>query len=193
MQAYINYLLEDIAGAERPAVPVILAVDPDDDESMEKYFEGIEKWIRGDEPMHSFSYYCGLESIAFPPPEKLTALQMLQVMKAFKQLLFTWNLGCVLNENISVSKKYQLLVSLLDRETEIPTSGFITHEFCTYEPESCPFEAHCDCIEFWKDPANDVTYRPDTINPSDKEGNGLSFGEKGNAKGEEDGDDDIPF
>lgn len=146
MQAYINYLLEDILNAERQEVQPT-ATTATENEKLEKHFAEIEQWIER-EPVHTFGYYCGLNKEQFPPVEQLSENQLQQLNKAFRHLLFTWNLDVAIPENLPASRYYSLLVSVLDLQTDIVSSGFMTFEFCSYDTDSCPFGAYCNCKKF---------------------------------------------
>jgi hypothetical protein len=150
MQSYINHLLSDISEACREEQPEAYSfASPDNDmEAMERYFEEVERWLNSD-PEHDFSYYCGLQKEQFPPPEKLTGEQMESVIQALKKLLFSWNIGVDLPEQLPVCKKYTLMVGILERKVAIVDSGFETIEFCTCDPPSCPLNEWCSCREIW--------------------------------------------
>ncbi|MEO8150790.1 MAG: hypothetical protein ABI723_24370 [Bacteroidia bacterium] len=146
MQSYINYLLEDIANAQRPEHDESDVSTPKE-ETFEDYIAEVERWLEH-EPVHTFSYYCGLQKEQFPPAEQLNKKQLNQIIRAFNQLLFSWNLGTAIPEKIPPAKYYSLLISVLDEKTEIVNSGFMTFEFCNYDPPSCPFQEYCDCKDF---------------------------------------------
>ena len=145
MQAYINYLLEDIAAAQRQAQSLAEQTD----QSLEDHFEEVERWISGDEPDHDFSYYCGLKPEQFPPAEKLSKRQMQAVCKAFKHLLFSWNLDVDIPSRYPLAKKYSLMISVLGKPVDPPKSGFITFEFCTCDPPTCPLNDYCTCQKYY--------------------------------------------
>ncbi len=147
MQSYINGLLEDIADAHRKEQDYSATEFVSDEDDMEQHFAEIEHWLEH-EPMHTFSYYCGLQKEQFPPAEKLNKKQLIEIIKAFNHLLFTWNLDASIPKKIPPAKHYSLLISVLDEKTDIVKSGFITFEFCNYDPPSCPFQEHCDCKDF---------------------------------------------
>lgn len=164
MQKYIDQLLEDILAAHRPE-----GAEPSQNEtfSMEKHFEEVERWLEND-PEHTFTYYCGLQPEQFPPAERLTDEQLDAVYKAYGQLLFSWNLDADIPESLPLRKAYPLLIGTLQHKVDIVNDGFMTIEFCTYDPPSCPFEKGCRCKEYHT--------KPDEIN--------------GNA---EDENDELPF
>lgn len=146
MQSYINHLLEDIVNAER-ADEMKTNFGSEKEQTFEEHIEEVERFLEQN-PAHTFSYYSGLKKEQFPPVEKLNEEQLLQINKAFEHLLFTWNLDVAIPEGIPSAKYYLLLISVLDEKTDIPESGFITFEFCNYDPPSCPFEEHCSCKDF---------------------------------------------
>ena len=167
MQSYINHLLADITEACRDQQPETYsaAAGENDLEAIERYFEEVEHWLEN-EPEHDFSYYCGLQIEQFPPAEKLTSEQMEAVSLAFEKLLFTWNIGVEMPEKLPVSRKYTLLVSVLEKKVAIVENGFETIEFCSYDPPSCPFDEWCICKEMglkgqYDDDLEDVD--PDSI------------------------------
>ncbi|MFL5747272.1 MAG: hypothetical protein ACJ751_21540 [Niastella sp.] len=167
MQSYINHLLADITEACREQQPEAYsgAAGENDLESIERYFEEVERWLEH-EPEHDFSYYCGLQIEQFPPVEQLTNEQMEAVSLAFEKLLFTWNIGVEMPEKLPVSRKYTLLVSVLEKKVAIVENGFETVEFCSYDPPSCPFDEWCTCKELglkdqYDDDQEDVD--PDSI------------------------------
>jgi hypothetical protein len=136
MKAYINHLLEDIAKAQRSEdIPATFGVQQP--QTIEDEFAEIERWLEY-EPEHTFSHYCGLEKEQFPPAGQLTEEQLLQINKSFRHLLFTYNLDVSLPDDIPPGMEYTLLVSVLDRKTDIVSSGFMTFEFCNYDSQSCP-------------------------------------------------------
>jgi hypothetical protein len=146
MQTYINYLIEDIINAERTD-GITTDHSTEKQQTFEEYIAEVERYLEQN-PARTFSYYCGLNKEQFPPAEKLSEEQILQISKAFKHLLFTWNLDVSIPESIPSAKYYSLLISVLDEKTEIVDSGIITFEFCNYDPPSCPFEGYCSCKDF---------------------------------------------
>lgn len=151
MQTYVDQLLNDIEKAKRKDQPWICAEKPS---SFEEEMAEIERWLEND-PAFTFSYYCGLRKEEFPPAEKLTDDQIHKLKKQFEDLLYTWNLSANIPEEIPPSKAYTLLVSVLDKKVDIPDTGFMTFEFCAYDPPTCPLDEYCECREFYD------SYNPD--------------------------------
>jgi hypothetical protein len=159
MQRYIDQLLEDIAAAHRMKVKT---VPQDKPFSIEDHFEEVERWLESD-PEHTFAYYCGLQLEQFPPAERLTDKQLHAIYKAFGHLLFSWNLSEDLPESLPLRRAYSFLISILHRKVEIVTDGFITIEFCSCDPSSCPFEEYCSCKEYLKSP-DELNMNPEREN-----------------------------
>lgn len=145
MQKYINQLLEDIEAAHRPEAE---EQPKDKPFSIEQHFEEVERWLERDDPEHTFSYYCGLQPEQFPPEERLTNKQLRTIYKAFGHLLFSWNLDADIPKSMPLRKAYSFLISTLEHKVEIVNDGFITIEFCTCDPPSCPFEEYCTCKKY---------------------------------------------
>jgi hypothetical protein len=165
MQSYINHLLSDIAEAcrEEPSETYASIAAENDVDAIERYFEEVERWLER-EPEHDFSYYCGLQKEQFPPVDKLTNEQMEALSHAFERLLFTWNIGVEMPDKLPISRKYSLLISVLERKVAIVENGFETIEFCSYDPPTCPFSEWCTCKELGIKDDDDVEdVDPDTL------------------------------
>lgn len=61
MHPYVRHLLSDITAAHRIEIP-----EEKFPQTMEEYFEEIDKWVNGEESEHTFGYYCGLNLKNFP-------------------------------------------------------------------------------------------------------------------------------
>jgi len=68
---YIPHLLADIASAHGSEPPI--AVDA---KTIEEELEEMERWSEGEEPGHTFGYYCGLSTEQFPAAAQLTKKEM---------------------------------------------------------------------------------------------------------------------
>ena len=145
MHPYLPHLLTDIAAAHRTEIPT----EKKSPVSFEEEMEEIEKWVEGEEPAHTFGYHCGLDTINFPPPEQLTDEEMKQVIKAFGQMMFSWNLDISLPEKLPIPIAYKMTVDTLDSKTTIVNSGFMGFDFCTGYAPDCIFKEYCPCLEIW--------------------------------------------
>jgi hypothetical protein len=144
MHPYLPHFLADIAAAHRTDTP-----ETEPPQTIEEHFKEVERWIEGEEPSHTFGYYCGLETINFPPPEQLTGNEMKKIIIAFGQMMFSWNLDISLPETLPLPIAYKMTVDTLDSKTEIVNSGFISFDFCTGYAPDCVFKKYCPCLEIW--------------------------------------------
>ncbi len=145
MHPYIPHLLADITAAHRTEIPSASKPPLTFEEEMEE----IEKWVEGKEPDHTFSYYCGLNAIDFPPPEQFTEAEMKQVIKAFNWTMFSWNLDIHLPDALPVPIAYKITIDTLNSKTNIVNSGMIGFDFCTGYAPDCIFKEYCPCLEIW--------------------------------------------
>lgn len=150
MHPYIPYLLEDIAAAHQPEIQHELSP-----KTFEEEMEEVEKWIAGEEPPHTFGYYCGLKQEQFPPPEQLSGEDMKLVCDAFQKMMFTYNLGIDLPENLPVAFAYKITVDTLNEKTDIPTIGMSHFDYCSGYAPDCIFKEYCPCLEFWNKEENE--------------------------------------
>jgi hypothetical protein len=144
MHPYLPHLLSDIKAAHRDE-----STEPDQPKTFLEELEEVERWLEREEPYHSFSYHCGLESEQFPPAEQLNPDEMNLISKAFKQMMYSWNLDVELPETMPADRYYSLLVETLNLNTEIVNTGFITLGFCQYYPPGCILKEYCLCCEIW--------------------------------------------
>ena len=145
IQSYVDYLLEDIQQAER-ANDVLRNPLADDADLIEHLME-VERFVMEDPP-DNFGQICGLKSEQFPPMEQLSKTQIKTIVKAFLNLLYSWNLDVVIPRKFPEIEKYDLLVGLLNEKVHIVKNGTYHIEFCSYEPKECPFGVYCDCKDF---------------------------------------------
>jgi len=147
MHPYIPHLLADIATAHRVEIP-----EEKFPRTIEEEFEEIDKWVSGEEPEHTFGYYCGLSSENFPPAEQLTDEEMILVRRAFEEMMFTWNQGIDLPERLPAAFAYKMIVDSLSMKTTIVNSGNMSFDFCSGYAPGCVFKGYCPCLEYWNNP-----------------------------------------
>ena len=90
MQSYVDYLLADIQQAEGNVDETLTPISCEED--LSDHFMEIERLML-EEPLNTFGEICGLTREQFPPVEQLSKKQIKQIIKAFRQLLLSWNLG----------------------------------------------------------------------------------------------------
>ncbi|MDB5247782.1 MAG: hypothetical protein JWQ40_2176 [Segetibacter sp.] len=151
MHPYLTHLFTDIAAACRDEI----VIEQKGPISFEEEMEEIERWLEGAEPAHSFGYYCGLESVNFPPPEQLTREEMEQVIAAFRQMMLSWNLDIDLPASLPLPMAYAITIDTLNMKTGIVNSGFISFDFCTGYAPDCIFKQYCPCLKIWNETDDD--------------------------------------
>jgi hypothetical protein len=162
MHPYLPHLLTDIVAAHRIEMPA----EQKPPLSFEEEMVEIEKWVEGSEPAHTFGYYCGLEAINFPPPDQMSDEEMKQVIAAFGQMMFSWNLDIDLPESLPIPIAYKMTVDSLDMKTEIVNSGMMCFDFCTGYAPDCVFKEYCPCLVIWNtdsDKNNDMNTSQDEL------------------------------
>jgi hypothetical protein len=145
MHPYLPHLLADIKTACRTKIPEEVLPT-----TFEEEMEEIERWVAGEEPAHTFGYYCGLHPGDFPPASQLSTKDMRMVCKAFHDMMATWNLDADFPKKLPLPIRYTMLIQTLDEKTDIPNHGFMSFDYCSGSPEGCVFGVYCSCIELAK-------------------------------------------
>lgn len=147
MHLYLSHLLADIAAAHRSESEIV--EEENNPQTIEQYFEEVDLWLAGKEPPHTFGYYCGLESVNFPPSEQLSEEEMEMICSSFKKMMYTWKPGISLPENLPVAFAYTMIVDSLNSKTDIPNNGFMDFDLCSGYAPGCVFKEYCPCWETW--------------------------------------------
>jgi len=122
--------------------------------SFEEEMAEVENYISGEEPPHTFGYYCGLGVKDFPPARQLSKSDMRVVSAAFNEMMHTWSLAIELPSDLPVPFAYKLTVDTLNMNVDIPTTGFVHFDFCTGHAPTCIFKEYCGCLEYWNTEEN---------------------------------------
>lgn len=146
MQAYIDFLVEDINAAHRPDDYYSKSRKNSEEENLEEAFEESERFVRQEE-MPGFSRYCGLMLESFPPKEKLSESQLTQVTTAFVAMMNSWNLQVAFPDDLPQQRRYELLLDILVGPVMIFKHGFYCFDFCTGNPEGCELGEYCPCLK----------------------------------------------
>lgn len=147
MHPYIPHLLADIAAAHRTEIPEEENIAQTIDEEIKE----VEEWAENVKPDYTFGYYCGLKSENFPPAEQLTNDEMILIRGAYEKMMFTWNHGIELPDNLPVTFAYKMIVDTLDMATTIVDTGFMNFHFCKSHPPDCVFKEYCPCLKTWSE------------------------------------------
>jgi hypothetical protein len=159
MQRYIQQLIEDLEQvANNPPpksyveTPPHLAESPEIAELALVPFKPISEWT-------------GIKSICFPEMIQLTAGQCNKVNEAIFKVFKALYISLIdLPDDIPPEILYDALTTNWDQYVQyLPLSGH-DFELCSGDPDTCPYEAYCDCGEppdFTMDEPPDLTVSPD--------------------------------
>lgn len=112
-----------------------------------KPFADVERFLHG--KAKKIGVITGIDTNAFPPPEKLTETQVTFLYGEIKQLLKAYCFYADFPKGLPDSIRYRLLRKKWDAEVVYTGEGINGLEFCDYEPSRCPFpEEFCECREF---------------------------------------------
>ncbi|MEO6722318.1 MAG: hypothetical protein ABIN67_18260 [Ferruginibacter sp.] len=92
-----------------------------------------------------------MDVINFPPPEQLKDTGIVMVLKAFKQMMFTWNLDIHLPLELPLPIAYTMTVDTLNSKTGIVNSGTMGFDFCTGYGPDCVFKQYFPCLKIWNE------------------------------------------
>ena len=170
MEQYICQLLEDLLAAHRrkedEKPEFFLNEEEKQEKGIEAFFEEIDRYVSGDHDQ-LVKDVIGMIPEQFPPVGQLDASQQSRVSAAYQDLLWSWNIATDLPDALPEAKKYELLMTTLDKRVFIGESGINHLEFCQYDVESCPLGSeYCTCKDF--DQINDEDDM-DNFEPSDGE------------------------
>lgn len=146
MQAYVNFLLKDIAAAHRPEDYFDKSRKNTEEEDLKESLEESEMFVTR-EHESGFEGYCGLKRESFPPVEQLSNEQLAQVTTAFVTMMNTWNLEVAFPDDLPPLRRYELLMDILVKPVMIFKHGFYCFDFCTGEPVGCQLEDYCTCLK----------------------------------------------
>lgn len=146
MQDYIDFLVEDIEVAHRPADYFSKPKKNTEEEDLEEALEESEKFVC-QERMPGFAGYCGLNPESFPPKEQLSEEQLTQVTTAFVTMMNSWNLQVAFPDDLPQLRRYELLMDILVGPVMIFKHGFYCFDFCTGNPVGCELGEFCPCLK----------------------------------------------
>ena len=112
-----------------------------------KPFADVERYLYG--KAKKLAVITGIDTNAFPSPEKLTEVQISFVYSEMKNLLNAFSFYADFPTGLPEEIRYRLLLKKWDDEVVYTGNGMSYFEFCDYEPSRCPFpDEFCGCKEF---------------------------------------------
>lgn len=161
MAEHIAQLFENLKALQRDASETYYnptldtpAVESDldmlDDSDVEMDFADVERYLSGDHEQKICQIF-DLFPEQFPPAEQLGSVQMKAISKAYRALLSGWSIVVSIPKAVPDAIAHKTLIGTLDREVYLSDYGFVTLEFCSYDPEDCPLAQWCDRGElYWE-------------------------------------------
>ncbi len=146
MQAYVNFLLGDIAAGHRHKDYYKKSRKNSTDEDLQEALEESEK-IFSQERMPGFAGYCGLKRESFPSTDQLSEDQLAQLTSAFVLMMESWNLLVSFPDDLPQIRRYELLMNILVKPVMIIQHGFYGFDFCTGNPVGCELGEYCSCLK----------------------------------------------
>ena len=162
MQQYVEQLIEDLEYAAKnpPQNPYIeppphLDDDPVISELALVPFKSIEEWT-------------GIKQNVFPNIFRLSDDQINNINEAILKLMNSLNIDLLdIPKDLPVEILYDVIIDHWDAPVQyLPSSGFDL-EFCTGDPQTCPFGEFCDCDEELpvEEPQDKINYDVDNELP----------------------------
>jgi len=149
METYIKQLVADIQQAHRAPQKTTIK---EEGLAFEEQMEAVERWATGEGSPSTLAETTGLAIEQFPPSQKLSEAEMIEIMNAFQEMLGSFNMSADLPDILPVARAYPLMVSLLKEEAWYLPGGTLHFDFCTgYAPE-CELKEFCPCLEIWNKP-----------------------------------------
>ena len=141
MQNYLSQLIADMHLSAEKVPQSRIPVGEFDPEYMMELEESDEK---------TMSQWFGLGKEQFPPSEKLSEEQLIQMAAEFENLWSAYSFYADFPEGLPARRRYELMRDYLDHPTQHWPGGWEHHfEFCDYEPANCPFgNEFCRCKDF---------------------------------------------
>jgi len=136
MEKYVSQLIEDIQDAARYA-PENVEFSSNDEEFMSQIIEA-EKT-----PPISSEKLMGLMYIQFPPSDRLTIRQMIELNKAIEKMFVAFRIFVELPGTVPVPLRYELIRGLFKEKFQIK-KGLNTHlDFCSGDCPPCAIAEYC--------------------------------------------------
>lgn len=143
---YVIQLAEQLRSSAQD-LPDPNAVSEFDEESLPeelKMFADVERFLHG--KAKKLSFIVGIKQESFPPVNRLNEHQITLLYDEMKRLLAAYCFYPDFPEGLPTEEKYKVLRDEWNMELVYTGEGESHLEFCSYEPDECPFpEKYCWC------------------------------------------------
>jgi len=161
LEKYVNQLIEDLNFAVEKRINQPNIPDNIEIRSTNSLIDLITS------PLKTLEGLTGISQSVFPDHIDMNGIQIREVLKAMLKLLDAYKLKIYYPKELPFEWKYQTLVDEWNESyvKDLPDSGYDI-DFCTGEPQTCPFGEYCDCGDDEYDFIADEPPEPDTENNS---------------------------
>ena len=161
LEKYVNQLIEDLNFAVEKRINQPNIPDNIEIRSTNSLIDLIKS------PLKTLEDLTGISQSVFPDHIDMNGTQIREVLKAMLKLLDAYKLKIYYPKELPFEWKYQTLVDEWNESyvKDLPDSGYDI-DFCTGEPQTCPFGEYCDCGDNEYDFNADEPPEPDTENNS---------------------------
>lgn len=143
MERYVEQLLEDIEEAmdnvPQPVNPVLI--------DQERY-PLVHLYELENNPFYKLSELFGLETIQFPPADRLTPGQLTRLCDALYGLFEEYHLLFDFPSKAPDELLYNVMVAELNKEHIILSDGDTIINCFGEEPEECAMKEYCNCLHY---------------------------------------------
>ena len=175
---YVEHLLRDIrqAKANAPTEPDYSDLHPfrDFDDDLDE----VERYVRNrSEDRKTIAEWTGLNPEAFPPVEKLTKEEQLEIVRALLDTFGAYNWCFEIPEEVPADFAYSLMLNQFSYPVDQVFFSRIIMDFCIGCAEECELKQYCSCLKYqdnsdadfepWKDTVGEILEQtiPDLPSP----------------------------
>ena len=164
LEKYVNQLIEDLNFAVEKKISQPNIPDNIEIRSANSIIDLIKN------PFKTLEDLTGISYSVFPDHIDMNGIQIREVLKAMLKLLDAYKLKIYYPKELPFEWKYQTLAYEWNESyvKDLPDSGYDI-DFCTGEPQTCPFGEYCDCGNDEYDFDADEPPEPDTENNSEED------------------------
>lgn len=155
MDEYIEQLIELIQKAKRPMKYSLDNTGMDSNQTIDNDFniKNANEFIHG--RCERISAITGIEHYQFPPVDKLSSNQTIDLLDATEELLAHFNLEFVFPENVTDAVKYKFIIDHWNSKQKYSSAAMVQIETCRFEENKCPFPNFCSICEDFKNKDDD--------------------------------------
>jgi len=156
MVEYLEQLIELIEKATRPMNYSLNNTGIDSNQTIDNDFniKNANEFIHG--RREKISAITGIEPYQFPPADRLSSEQIIELLDATEELLAHFNFEFVFPVNVTDDVKYKFIIDHWDSQQKYSSSAMVQIETCLFEENKCPFPDFCSICEDFKDKDDDL-------------------------------------